>query len=400
MNSSSGKTSGTGCLILVGLVVVSVLVFSLIGYFRDKPIYNEAHTAFLQGDCDTADPLYTEIIQKIHFLDFGKFKANSKLESGYCYDLTFAVNRGLNSLYKLTIEHPKNPLVKFVDEKATLMLEGLAQTKDYPAILANEACSKESDYVNAGLLLADSSQPLYKLNCAMFLLELDKPNAAFEHVVGIFENFPNHPVAEQLLESIMRETTFCSLTQQMSDSTTFNHDTNNLANIFLECGTNYAEQGEFRLAADIYESFLNKFPEHPSVETVKFLLPDLLVKAARAAGSGTIERPNETGWAPEGVARVVIQNDSPHDMRIVFSGPDARIEILPACETCIDYYAVGPLYCPEQGPIGTYDLTPGDFDVLVESINEEDVIPFTGTWGFQGGKAFYSCFYIVTTTVY
>jgi tetratricopeptide (TPR) repeat protein len=250
------------------------------------------------------------------------------------------------------------------------------------------------------LLIEDSTQPLFKFNCAKFLLELGEPDAAFEHVVGILQNFPKHEVAAQLLESIMEETSFCSLTQQMSDSSIFTRDMNNLANIFLECGTNYAEQGEFRKAADIYESFLVKFPEHPSVETINHLLPELLVKAARASGSGTIERPNETGWAPEGIARVVIQNDSPHDLRIVFSGPDARIEILPACETCMDYYAVGPTYCPEQGPIGTYDLTPGDFDVLVETTNEEDVIPFTGTWGFQGGKAFYTCFFIVTTTVY
>lgn len=400
MRSSSEKTSGTGCFILIGIVIIAIMGYSLIRYFVDKPLYEEAHSAFLQGDCEIADPIYNNIIQKIYLFDFGKFKVNSKRESEYCYDYTFAVNGGLNSLYKLTHEHPENPLVEFVDEKAAQLLESLAETKDYSAILANDACSKENEFVNAGLLSEDRNQPLFKLFCGKFLLELDEPDAAFEHLAGILENFPNHPVADQLWESIMRETIYCSLTPQMSDSSTFNKDMNNLANIFLECGTKYAEQGEFGLAAKIYDSFLIKFPEHPSVESVNLLLPDLLIKAARASGSGTIERPNETGWAPDGISRVVIQNDSPHDLRIVFAGPEARIEILPACETCIDYYAVGPIYCPEQGPIGTYDLTPGEFEVLVETTNEEDVIPFTGTWNFQGGKAFYSCFFIVTTTVY
>lgn len=400
MRSSSEKTSGTGCFVLIGIVIIVILGYSLIRYFIDKPLYNEAHSAFLQGDCVTAEPIYDKIIHKVHFFDFGKFKANSKLENDFCYDFTFAINGGLNPLYLFTIEHPENPLVEFVDEKAAQMLENLAQTKDYAAILSAEECSKESEYVNAGLLVADSTQPLFKLNCGKYLLELDEPEAAFEHLAGILENFPNHPVADQLRKSITWETSFCSLTQQMSESSLFNKDMNNLAKIFLDCAENYTNQNEFALAADIYTAFLVTFPEHPDVENVNLLLPDLLIKAARASGSGTIERPNETGWAPEGIARVVIQNDSPHDLRIVFSGPDSRIENLPACETCMDYYAVGPIYCPEQGPIGTYDLTPGEFEVLVETRNEENVTPFTGTWAFPGGKSFYTCFFIVTTTVY
>jgi hypothetical protein len=400
MGATSEKTSVTGCFILFGLVILSILAYILLRYVGDKPIYNEAHTAFLKGDCITADPLYSELIQKVHIFDFGRFKANSMKEIRYCDDFTFATNAGINSLYELTIEHPENPLVEFVDEKAAQLLESLTKTKDYSGVLANEACNKESEFVNAGLILEESTLPLFKFNCSKYLLEAGDPNAAFEHIVGILEKYPQHAVSKELRESFTNETIFCPLTQQMSDSSTFTNNMDNLANIFLDCGTNYTKQGEFGLATAIYESFLIKFPDHPGVETVNLLLPELLIKAARASGSGTIERPNESGRAPAGIARVNIQNDSPHDLRIVFSGPDARIEILPACETCMDYYAVGPLYCPEQGPIGTYDLTPGEFEVLVETINEDDVIPFTGTWDFQGGKAFYTCFFIVTTTDY
>ena len=77
MRSSSEKTSVTGCFVLIGLVIIGILGYSLIRYFVDKPIFNEAHNAFLQGDCLTADPLYSKIIQKIKIFDFGNI--NKKL---------------------------------------------------------------------------------------------------------------------------------------------------------------------------------------------------------------------------------------------------------------------------------------------------------------------------------
>ena len=73
-------------------------------------------------------------------------------------------------------------------------------------------------------------------------------------------------------------------------------------------------------------------------------------------------------------------------LKIVFSGPDARIETIDSCPSCTDYSGLGPMYCPELGPIGTYDLTPGTDEVLVETINENGVSPFTGTWNLNGGN--------------
>lgn len=400
MNSSTSKTNGTGCFVLVGIILLGVFIHGLVRYFSDKPLYEEAHTAFLQGDCDTAEPVYNEIIQKVHIFDFGKIKANTKVESKYCEEFIFATNFSLMSLYDFTIEHPENPLIEYVDDEAVKLLGSIGETEEYVTVLNNDACINEIELVKAGLLVEENALLLYKLNCAKFQLWYGEPYSAFEFLEEILEEYPQHSVAKQLNESFKNDTVFCSLTQQISESSVFNIDINNLANIFLDCAENYTKQNEFGLAAKIYDSFLINFPEHPDVESVNLLLPDLLIKAARDSGSGTIERPNESGWAPEGISRVVIQNDSPHDLRIVFSGPDARIEILPACETCMDYYAVGPIYCPEQGPIGTFDLTPGEFEVLVETTNEENVVPFTGTWSFQGGKAFYTCFFIVTTTVY
>ncbi len=400
MDTSSKKASGTGCFVLIGIVLLGVIIHGLVRYFSDEPLFEKAHSSFLQGDCETANPNYKDIIRKVHIFDFGKLKANSKMESNYCDEFIFATNSQLMGLYDFTLEHPENPLIEFVDDKAAQLLVSIGETEDYITVVNNDACRKETELVNAGLLVEEEALLLYKLNCSKFLLSLGEPDSAFKFLEEILEEYPQHSVANQVIDSITSDTIFCSLTQQMSESVIFNKDVDNLANIFLDCAANYSKQSEYRLASNLYISFLTKFPEHPFAENVNLLLPDLLINAARASGSGNIERPNESGWAPNGIARVVIQNDSPHDLRIVFSGPEAHIEILPACETCTDYSMFGPIGCPEQGPIGTYDLTPGEFEVLVETTNEEDVIPFTGTWDFQGGKEFYSCFFIVTTTVY
>ena len=227
------------------------------------------------------------------------------------------------SIYDFTIEHPENPLVEFADDEAAQLLASPNDTEDLSTVLNRNACEKESDLVSAGLLVDENTLLLYKLNCVKFKLWFGEPDSAFMFLEGILKNFPQHSITKNIYDSLTNETVFCPLTQQMSESPTFNNDVDNLANIFLDCAANYTKQSEFDLAAKIYDSFLNKFPEHPSVESVNLLLPELLIKAARASGSGTIERPNESGWAPDGIARVVIQNDSPHDLRIVFSGPDA-----------------------------------------------------------------------------
>jgi hypothetical protein len=196
---------------------------------------------------------------------------------------------------------------------------------------------------------------------------------------------------------MMDSPVFCGILENIETLEISSERQESLPEIYLSCGDNYRETGDLSGAAAVYEAFLEKYPEHDSAEEVGRVLAELLVANAKASGSGTIQRPDSSGWAPSGVARVVIQNDSPHQLKLVFSGVDARIEILEPCPTCIDYSTIGPVYCPEEGPMETYELTPGTYEVLVEAADEGGVIPFTGTWELQGGNEFYSCFFVVTS---
>jgi hypothetical protein len=97
-----------------------------------------------------------------------------------------------------------------------------------------------------------------------------------------------------------------------------------------------------------------------------------------------------------GPAVVVIQNDSREEISLVFSGPEARFESLAVCEDCDDYVGTGPEFCPELGPIGTYEVPAGTYEVVVKSISDEGIIPFTGTWDLAAGEEYYSCFFLIT----
>jgi hypothetical protein len=119
---------------------------------------------------------------------------------------------------------------------------------------------------------------------------------------------------------------------------------------------------------------------------------------AAESGAGELPPPSAVGESGEAgdLVKVRIQNDSPNSMSIVFKGPDTRVERLEPCAECTDYKFVGPLSCPEKGPIGEYVMQPGTYDVVVKAADSASVTPFRGTWELGPGDEYYSCFYLVT----
>jgi len=171
----------------------------------------------------------------------------------------------------------------------------------------------------------------------------------------------------------------------------------NLPLFYLACGQAYEDAGDWANAVTMYESFLAEYPSHSLASDVEAALARSIVAQAKAAGAGEIPAPSLSGSTGSGFTEVVIQNDSPERLRIVFSGPESRVEELGACSSCQTYFGIGPLFCPEQGPIGRYTLKPGQYDVVVESISDTGVTPWIGDWSLVSGDEYYSCFFIVTT---
>ena len=121
-----------------------------------------------------------------------------------------------------------------------------------------------------------------------------------------------------------------------------------------------------------------------------------MIKQAEQAGSRELPPPTDTGGSGSSLTEVTIYNDSPAELRIVISGPESRIEVIPASPTSDEYSLVGPLSCRTDVPTLTITVAAGDYRVLVEDISG-GVRPFTGTWNLTSGDRFASCFYLVTT---
>ena len=172
----------------------------------------------------------------------------------------------------------------------------------------------------------------------------------------------------------------------------------NLPTLLFGCGLLAEGDQDYALAEYYYETALSNNAAHPLASQIKGSLASLIVSQAQAAGAPNLPPPVPSGSAASGSTVVIIQNDSPDALRIIFSGPEPTIEELPACVDCVNFSSEPPA-CPEKGPIGTYTLSPGDYDVVVESIDGENVEPFSGQWQLEDSIEFYSCFFIITTSV-
>ena len=170
----------------------------------------------------------------------------------------------------------------------------------------------------------------------------------------------------------------------------------NLPTLLFGCGLLAEGDQDYSLAEYYYETALSNNAAHPLAPKIKGALASLIVRQAEAMDAPNLPPPVPSGTVASGSTVVIIQNDSPDALRIIFSGPEPMIEELPACADCVDFTSDPPA-CPEKGPIGTYTLAPGDYDVVVESIEGENVEPFSGQWQLEDGVEFYSCFFIITT---
>jgi tetratricopeptide (TPR) repeat protein len=211
-------------------------------------------------------------------------------------------------------------------------------------------------------------------------------NAARDRAQSIVEK--NKP--EQLAT---RE--FCNNLKQFQPGLIPQRDTQ-LPPLYFACGETYTNLKNYDRASVMYESFLNEYPQHPLASQVKAGWAKTLVAQAKAQGAGKLPAPQRSGSTGGGSPVVMIRNDSPEPMRIVFSGPEGRIEELEACSTCQRYVGQPPQSCPNQGPVGKYTLKPGEYDVVVKSTGNRFVRPFKGTWTMNSGSNYSNCFYIVT----
>lgn len=205
-----------------------------------------------------------------------------------------------------------------------------------------------------------------------------------------------HPDAPVVEAALLENSAACSMLDQMRAEPAIVIRAGFLATKTLGCAQFSEFVGDPATAATNYQWFLDNAPFDPRAVEARDGLARSLVKQAQLQGAGELPAPTPAGGSGGNHTRVVIYNDSPEELQIVLSGPESRIEIMPASPTSDTYSLVGPPVCRTDVPVLQIEVDSGVYDVLVRATSG-GVSPFVGSWTLDAGAAYDSCFFVVTT---
>lgn len=193
----------------------------------------------------------------------------------------------------------------------------------------------------------------------------------------------------------LAQTELCDRVDELQNNQLIAQSDTNLPLFYEACGQSYSQAEQHSQAAAIYQRFLDNYSQHEKIEAVKAAWAKSVVLETKATGAGTIERPALSGYTNDGSTVIEIRNDSPEEIRLVFSGPQPRYEEIEPCTDCETFVGQEPEGCPDRGPLQRYVLKPGQYDVVVKSMSGRTVRPFTGTWQLDPNAVYSNCFFIV-----
>ncbi|MEA4908973.1 MAG: tetratricopeptide repeat protein [Anaerolineaceae bacterium] len=268
------------------------------------------------------------------------------------------------------------------------------------SLLTNPVACQKSDSLLKNSAIADRTDfmPTLYYNCGQAYDEQGEYSKAFEIYRVFLMTYPQHSLANKVETYLLANPAVCEK-HWMLKYTVIAKRKEFMPSLYYSCGQSYEEDRDWAKAIKMYETFLADYPGHSLAEDVEAALARTIVAQARTAGAGNMPEPSRSGSTSSEITEVVIQNDSPQRLRIVFSGPESLVEELEACSSCTTYTLVGPTFCPAKGPTGRYTLKPGQYDVVVEAISGSEVTPWSGNWALVSGDEYYNCFFIVHTYI-
>lgn len=391
-----------GGLIGLFLLVVAIIGLCIIQYFADRNNYKKGHQAYLQADCETAIVFFDKVIQGARLINIGQYPQLAKFENDECLIFQKAANLesagDLSSALVTYLDFLNGNANSLLIEATRNRITGLFQIEKISLIASQTACTQTGTMLEKKLIPnQETSLPLFYLACGQVYEKTNQPKFAFAMYQWILTSYPRNPASVTAEAYLLENQTACQESESLGQSVIANR-TDFMPRLYYGCGKKYEKNTDTANARKMYETFLAVYPEHALAKEVESALARIIVAQAKASGAGEISQPDSSGSTTSGQVQVVIQNDSPDRMRIIFSGPNSQVKELDACSTCTSYAAgQAPIFCPNLGPIGQYTLLPGTYDIVVESISDNTVIPWAGNWNLIDGNEYRRCFFLTTT---
>lgn len=278
--------------------------------------------------------------------------------------------------------------------------EGAADVQAEASIVAqgtDAACADVDNFLlYSDVDLTEDSLVPFLQRCMTVMSDPGHADALALLQVVFLSELPFHADAPAVETALLANYAACGYMDRLTTDPMLTNREGFVPNVMFTCAQTAEYLGDVESAVEWYQWFVDNAPFDPRFTTARDGLARSLIKQAEQAGSGELPPPTDTGGSGSSLTEVTIYNDSPAELRIVISGPESRIEVIPASPTSDEYSLVGPLSCRTDVPTLTITVAAGDYRVLVEDISG-GVRPFTGTWNLTSGDRFASCFYIVTT---
>lgn len=343
---------------------------------RGASLFGQAQPAQLADEqsCSSIDSLRQENLIPQLDVNLPPFY----LACGQHYDSASNRQGSLDMYKNLLTEYPDAPVAG--EAEASLIANPLA-------------CEASQGLKDSVIAARNEFMPSLYYHCGQTYDSAGDQQGSLDMYKNLLIEYPNALLAAQAEAALLANPLACEGADVIKSSVIAARN-EFMPSLYYQCGQAYEGKGNWKQAISMYEKFLAEYPSHARAAEVEASLARSIVSQAQTTSAGEIPTPERSGNTGTGMTEVVIQNDSPESMRIVFSGPEARVEELEPCTSCTTY-TEEPAYCPELGPIGRYQLTPGEYDIVVESISDTGTTPWTGRWNLLMGDQYASCFFIL-----
>jgi tetratricopeptide (TPR) repeat protein len=391
-----------GCGRLIALIVIAVIGYSAVRYFIDQNNYNTGHQAYQQADCSAAISHFDSVINGRRIVNIGRYPALAQQEKSECLPYQAAIDKQqageINAALVAYADFVSAQGSSVLAEAARKQVASLFEQAQPSALASQETCDKLDTLLEKNLIpRRDENLPPFYLACGQVYDTANNRQDSFAMYESFLSEYPNYSPSYEAENGLVDNPVACEEAGSLQHNYVISNRPNFMLMLYNDCGLAYEADRDWEKAIAMYESFLAYYPNDDFASVIEQYLARSIVAQAKASGAGEIPAPERSGSTGSGFSEVVIQNDSPERLRIVFSGPESRVEELSACNSCTKYTNVGPADCPEKGPVGRYKLSPGQYDVVVESISYNGITPWSGNWHLTGGGEYSSCFFIVTT---
>lgn len=266
-------------------------------------------------------------------------------------------------------------------------------------VLNNPSACADLDEVRQLVDLADHPDDHAALlqTCMTAASARDDLEGLADFQIAFLTDLSLDPDAPTVQAALLDNISACSRLDEMRATATIALREGFIATKTLLCAQASEYVGDFDGAEQSYQWFLDNVPSDPRFEVAQSGLARVLIAQARqereSAGLDTdgFARPPRRGGSGSARTHLVIYNDHPDELQIVMSGPESRIETVPASMTSV-VYSEANADCRFDVPFIVIDVDPGLYDVLMK---RPSYIGVVSSWTLDAG-AEYSVSYCMT----